>query len=422
MQARDDFRYAVDGSGRGFGSLSNRQRALRKGTQLGDWLRSLPVIHQEADNIFMHAGMSDAKNVGRSMRSINSEIGRFLQDNRERQVYNDLVWDRELVTSAYSEGSRGSTCQTRVPNILRTFDATRMFVGHTTVYSSSLAGRNQRDPLKLCDGKFYNTDVGISRWMRSEPRNLVLDISGGRTSSIRTVRTARLSRQLISDQELYAPEEFMTQVDPMSPNSQSQTYFNTMDPAVFNSIDATLYDFSFMFKEAIPLKDTDEKQKSAGSGSGSSSWDNDKYINYGFHTWSNTAQNDVFHSWSNDVFPIPLESPELLDPYFMSNPAVPKREDLIAKSLSYSLHEWFDTRAPSLPTADSDRDEDPLTAYLTVYPIVLLIVPCSLVVAFSIWTQKGFRCVKGACCVVTAVSKESMMNELTEATPGEHML
>lgn len=194
MQLRNDWRYVVDGpTTENWATLADRQRALRRGSRLGDWLRSLPVIHQESGNIFMHAGMADSRNIGRSIGSLNREIGRFLVDNRERQVYNDLVWDRSLIRGAFNDGS----CST-IPSILRTFRAERMFVGHTIVGSSSLAGSTQRTPLRMCSGSFYGVDTGISRWQRSRPANLVLDISSssGRTRSINTAETASVRRRI----------------------------------------------------------------------------------------------------------------------------------------------------------------------------------------------------------------------------------
>jgi hypothetical protein len=240
MQLRDDWRYAEDGDGIGFGSLANRQEALRKGSVLGDWMRGLPAIQQIADNLFVHAGMMDQRNYGRSINDINAEIAVFLQQDSPRTVYDDLIWyggkggglkegertraperkievamakeggggssptsssfglslfftnatlflffllilslfhcafrDRDLIEGAYN----GRTCD-RIPTILAPHaGAVRLFLGHTTVYSSRLGGSGQKDPLVMCNSTLHAIDVGISRWMNNNPRNYMLTIN-----------------------------------------------------------------------------------------------------------------------------------------------------------------------------------------------------------------------------------------------------
>eukprot|EP00040_Diaphanoeca_grandis_P019677 m.104037 g.104037 ORF g.104037 m.104037 type:complete len:335 (+) comp27546_c1_seq3:154-1158(+) len=189
MQLRGDFRYAVDGDGIGFGSLEAREEALEKGSVLGDWLRSLPAIRQVGDNVFIHAGMSDPYNIGRSMAAINDEIAEFLKVSEPRHVYDDLIWSRTLVQDAYERVP--GTCEV-VASVLEGFPgAARLFIGHTPVQSSSLTGTTkQTDPLIFCDDTLYDIDVGISRWMYANPVNLQLVVDdAGRTVRFETLRT-----------------------------------------------------------------------------------------------------------------------------------------------------------------------------------------------------------------------------------------
>jgi hypothetical protein len=203
MQVRGDWRYAVDSSSAGFGSLSSRQSALARGSRLGDWLRGLPVIHREADNLFMHAGMADERNIGRSMSSLNTEVTRFITGaSSTRTAYNDLVWDRTLISDAFNRVSGiCSASSSKVPRILSTHGAARMFVGHTVVSSSSLAGRNQRTPLSMCSGRMWGIDTGLSRWMNSNPQNVVLNIASG-SSTLSFVSTSSTGRRMVTDAEM----------------------------------------------------------------------------------------------------------------------------------------------------------------------------------------------------------------------------
>ena len=84
MQLRNDWRYARDGENIGFGSLKLRKKALKQGSELGSWLRGLPAIQLEADNLFIHAGLYDSRNIGRSLEDINQEISYFLRENKPR--------------------------------------------------------------------------------------------------------------------------------------------------------------------------------------------------------------------------------------------------------------------------------------------------------------------------------------------------
>jgi len=213
MQLRNDWRYAVDGAGIGFGSLANRQQALAVGSVLGDWLRSLPAIRQEADNLFIHAGLYDARNLGRSMSDLNNEIAQFIVQGQPRLVYDDLIWTRDLAYDAYA--NRPEACEF-MARILQPFRAARLFIGHTPV--QSLRGGNLPrpvDPLAFCGESLYDVDVGISRWMHSNPVNVLLEVDAntGTTTSIRTVYTAPLGEPLVNVTALLTePETQLTEV------------------------------------------------------------------------------------------------------------------------------------------------------------------------------------------------------------------
>jgi len=186
MQVRNDLRYAVDGSGIGFGSTSSRQRALRAGTSLGDWLRTLGAIHREGNALFIHGGLWSSRSL-RPMSDLNRELRRFVNGSSStRRVYDDLIWDRELIRRA-ANGS--STACNWVRDIHNYFNTTHLFLGHTT--TSSLG--NSAQPLSMCGGALWGVDTRMSRWLSSSsPRNVWLDISSssGRVRSVNVLRTS----------------------------------------------------------------------------------------------------------------------------------------------------------------------------------------------------------------------------------------
>jgi len=189
MQVRNDFRYAVDGSGIGFGSQSARRSALAAGTTLGNWLRSLGAIHKQGNALFIHGGLWRSRNL-RSISTLNRDLRAFVNgSSSNRDVYDDLIWDRNLIQRA-ANGS--STACSWVRDIHAYFGTTTLFLGHTT--TSSLG--NGASPLSMCGGALWGIDTRMSRWMSSSsPRNVVLDISSS-SGSIRSVTTVRTSFSL----------------------------------------------------------------------------------------------------------------------------------------------------------------------------------------------------------------------------------
>ena len=152
-------------------------------------MRGLPAIQKEADTIFIHAGMTNLANVGRSIEYLNEEIAMFLQQDQPRTVYDDLIWDRDLVQNAF-DGEKGS-CEL-VDNILDGLgnDNTRLIIGHTTVYSLDAKATYPYEPMSLCAGALLDVDVGASRWMRNSPANVQLEVEDGKTVSMTTIHTA----------------------------------------------------------------------------------------------------------------------------------------------------------------------------------------------------------------------------------------
>ena len=178
-------------SGIGFGSLDARKKALAKGSELGDWLRTLPAIRQVGDNVFIHAGMSDPFNFGRTFADMNGEIKELLVESEPRHVYNDLIWSRDLVQEA-AAGVPGA-CDI-VKSVLDGIPgAARLFIGHTPVQGlGQKPGPDGRtDPLVLCDETLYDIDVGISRWMYANPVNMQLEVDDrtGATTGFKILHT-----------------------------------------------------------------------------------------------------------------------------------------------------------------------------------------------------------------------------------------
>jgi len=110
MQLTGDFTYAFDRPGPdgpgpraiGFGTLGKRRKALKEGSNLGDWLRGLPSIQQEADNIFVHAGMRP-HNIGRSLKNLNADITSSLVQDVEDTIMAECPVPAQ-VEGLYSDG------------------------------------------------------------------------------------------------------------------------------------------------------------------------------------------------------------------------------------------------------------------------------------------------------------------------------
>jgi len=193
MQVRNDLRYAQDGSGIGFGSTSNRQAALRAGTTLGNWLRSLGAIHKQGNALFIHGGLWTERNL-RSISDLNTEIRRFVNGSSStRRVYDDLIWDRNLIRGAAAGTSEACNW---IRDIHAHFGTTTLFLGHTTTSSLGFSS----NPTSLCGGRIWAIDTRMSRWMSSSsPRNVVLTMSStGAIQSVDVVRTS-LSKDLAID-------------------------------------------------------------------------------------------------------------------------------------------------------------------------------------------------------------------------------
>jgi hypothetical protein len=207
MQTRNDLRYAVDGSGIGFGSTSARQRALAAGTTLGNWLRTLGAIHRQGRALFIHGGLWSSASL-RSIDSLNTELRRFVNgSSRTRAVYDDLVWDRELITRA-ANGS--STACNWVGDIHRHFGTTHLFLGHTRTSSSRIGNGN--NPTSLCGGRLWAIDTSMSRWLggTSTPRNVVLQMSGtGAVERVTVVSTRwkAMPEDIINEEDIIDEDE-----------------------------------------------------------------------------------------------------------------------------------------------------------------------------------------------------------------------
>jgi hypothetical protein len=96
-------------------------------------LRTLPAIRQVGDNVFIHAGMSDPINFGRSLSDINDEIKTFLDKSQPRHVYDDLIWSRDLIYEA-AAGVPGA-CDIVASVLSGIPGAKHLFIGHTPVQS-----------------------------------------------------------------------------------------------------------------------------------------------------------------------------------------------------------------------------------------------------------------------------------------------
>ncbi len=159
MELNSDFRYANDGPKSGFGSTQKRKVAFEPGGSEGDWLRSLPVIHQQDGIVFVHGGLSDIHIAKLGVDLITSQpkyrdLNRYLYRDLYRDlILNHILWDRTL-----SLGKESEICPI-LDEVLEIMSSQKLVVGHTI---TAQAGFEPGEIGQRCDGKLIMVDVGMS--------------------------------------------------------------------------------------------------------------------------------------------------------------------------------------------------------------------------------------------------------------------
>lgn len=159
MNLEGRFDYAIDQppserlAQQGFGSLSSRMLSMEPTADVGQWLRSLPIVHRWERTIFVHAGISDP----RVARLGVDRINRAWQHSPE--ITDHVLWDRTLALAPEPE-----VCA--VLNVVLTAigdEVEQMVVGHTI---TNHAGMRPGAIGTRCDGKLLLVDVGMSHaWL-----------------------------------------------------------------------------------------------------------------------------------------------------------------------------------------------------------------------------------------------------------------
>jgi hypothetical protein len=163
MELHRNYDYAVDGPGGiGFGSVQARDAALQGG-ELGTWLRSLPVIHQWEDVVFVHGGLTSLELATTGVDALNQHVTNYLAGKHTHaSVANELLWTRAL-----SAGPEKTACPA-LTAVLDTLGATKMVVGHTITATQGFA------PGELgsrCNGQLHMIDVGMSSYFENIPKD-----------------------------------------------------------------------------------------------------------------------------------------------------------------------------------------------------------------------------------------------------------
>jgi len=166
-----------------YGGLYSKQ------TILGQWLRSKNTILKINDHLFVHAGLSpEFVESGFTIHQINKEVRYFL-DYPTRESHGEI--DREIIMGEYGPfWYRGyledNHMYKRLPEqelnkILLTFQASRIFIGHTNVQNITPLYQSR---VYAMDVPFYSNGVEIQGIM-IEKNVLYLVNSSGSKNEIR---------------------------------------------------------------------------------------------------------------------------------------------------------------------------------------------------------------------------------------------
>eukprot|EP00331_Platyophrya_macrostoma_P000446 CAMPEP_0176405102 /NCGR_PEP_ID=MMETSP0127-20121128/159_1 /TAXON_ID=938130 /ORGANISM="Platyophrya macrostoma, Strain WH" /LENGTH=348 /DNA_ID=CAMNT_0017784139 /DNA_START=1494 /DNA_END=2540 /DNA_ORIENTATION=+ len=164
MNLQGHFHYVHPESHEDFGGRHARKRAFAKDGTYGAFVRSMKLVHQEGESVFVHAGLMPSyaeQGVDALNRATRSELLGGEGDGRHRNSpWDDRhklfgvhgpIWTRLLITDAMND---------RCSNVHRSLEllgAKRMVVGHTP----QRAGRIET----YCDDALIAVDVGLSKWM-----------------------------------------------------------------------------------------------------------------------------------------------------------------------------------------------------------------------------------------------------------------
>ena len=169
MQLHDDFRYAVDGHEIGFGSIETRKELLTFG-EIGIWLRSLPIIYQKYDILFVHGGFTSKMLSKFSIEQLNNfHYSYFQKEHTNDYMQNHILWSRDLAMNP-----ENNICS-NIVEVLNDFNSTKIVVGHTI---TSYLGFTPGHIGTRCSDKIILSDVGISNVFSNIPKlNSVVSFS-----------------------------------------------------------------------------------------------------------------------------------------------------------------------------------------------------------------------------------------------------
>lgn len=155
---------------------------LAKGSVLGDWLRTKNCVEKIGENLFVHAGLSPALvDSSWTIREIN-DINRLAMNSS----LDALRQKCQFVTGTtgplwYRDMSLQKLKQTKVNEILASFDAERVIVGHTIVDGEHISSLYEGRVINIDLHHMTNYGKGIVRSLLITPEGVFeIDNQGGK--------------------------------------------------------------------------------------------------------------------------------------------------------------------------------------------------------------------------------------------------
>lgn len=193
MNLQGHFHYVHPESHEDFGGKHARKRAFAKDSVHGAFVRSMKLVHQEGDSVFVHAGLTPAyaqQGVDALNTAARSELtgGSAAQWGDRHKLFgvHGPIWTRLLITDAMND-----RCSD-VKASLELLGAKRMVVGHTPQRSGRIE--------TYCDDALVAVDVGLSKWMYGNLAALeISEFSDGGSELREILPHTKLSKEKGSD-------------------------------------------------------------------------------------------------------------------------------------------------------------------------------------------------------------------------------
>ncbi|MEC7987686.1 MAG: metallophosphoesterase [Myxococcota bacterium] len=150
MNVMGDWRYVSKGDIQSFGGLENRKQAFVAGGDWREWILDQKITAIVDDTVFVHGGISE-QYAQLGVEGINNQAIDALTKGIKAPI---LSSEGPLWYRAYLQAPESIACD-ELDRALKSLNAKRMVVGHTTQRDGKVAVR--------CQGRLLGIDTGISK-------------------------------------------------------------------------------------------------------------------------------------------------------------------------------------------------------------------------------------------------------------------